>query len=104
MEGKVLIDGSWQNPSSGDFLQVIDPSDGKEFSKTARGNATDVDLAVKSAQFALDGEWGRMIPAERGRLLHSLGQLILDHEDELAELESRAVSYTHLTLPTKVSV
>ena len=77
MEGKVLIDGRWQNPASGDFLQVIDPSDGKEFSKIARGNATDVDLAVKSAQSALDGEWGRMIPAERGRLLYSLGQLIL---------------------------
>ena len=91
MEGKVLIDGRWQNPASGDFLQVIDPSDGKEFSKIARGNATDVDLAVKSAQSALDGEWGRMIPAERGRLLYSLGQLILDHEDELAELESRDV-------------
>ena len=91
MEGKVLIDGRWQNPASGDFLQVIDPSDGKEFSKIARGNATDVDLAVNSAQSALDGEWGRMIPAERGRLLYSLGQLILDHEDELAELESRDV-------------
>ena len=36
MEGKVLVDGRWQNPASGDFIQVIDPSDGKEFSKIAR--------------------------------------------------------------------
>ena len=43
----------------------------ERFSQIA-GNATDVDLAVNSAQSALDGEWGRMIPAERGRLLYSL--------------------------------
>ncbi len=62
-----------------------------EFSKIARGKAEDVEKAVKSAQAALDGEWGRMIPVERGRLLHALGQQILEHEEELAELESRDV-------------
>ena len=91
MEGKVLIDGTWQNPESGDCLSVIDPSDGTEFAKIARGKAEDVDKAVKSAQAALDGEWGRLIPVERGRLLHALGQQILEHEEELAELESRDV-------------
>ena len=91
MEGKVLIDGKWQNPESGDCLSVTDPSDGTEFSKIARGKAEDVEKAVKSAQAALDGEWGRMIPVERGRLLHALGQQILEHEEELAELESRDV-------------
>ena len=50
-----------------------------------------MEKAVKSAQAALDGEWGRMIPVERGRLLHALGQQILEHEEELAELESRDV-------------
>ena len=91
MEGKLLINGKWENPVSGESLLVIDPSDGSEFSKIARGTADDVEKAVVAAQSALDGGWGRMIPVERGRLLHALGEQILEHENELVELESRDV-------------
>ena len=57
-EGKILIDGKWQTPDSGETLPVIDPSDGCEFGRIARGSAVDIDLAVKSAQNAMQGEWG----------------------------------------------
>ena len=90
-EGKILIEGKWQTPDSGETLPVIDPSDGCEFGRIARGSAVDIDLAVRSAQNAMQGEWGKTIPVERGRLLQKLSSLILENEDELTEMEARDV-------------
>ena len=90
-EGKVFIDGNWQDPESGETLPVMDPSDGSEFGRMACGSAVDIDCAVQAAQNAMDGEWGKSIPVERGRLLQKLSALILKHEDELTEMEARDV-------------
>ena len=90
-EGKVFIDGNWQDPESGETLPVMDPSDGSEFGRIACGSAVDIDRAVQAAQNAMDGEWGKSIPVERGRLLQKLSALILEHEDELTEMEARDV-------------
>ena len=90
-EGKVFIDGNWQDPESGETLPVMDPSDGSEFGRIACGSAVDIDRAVQAAQNAMDGEWGKSIPVERGRLLQKLSALILKHEDELTEMEARDV-------------
>ncbi|SUZ74740.1 uncharacterized protein METZ01_LOCUS27594 [marine metagenome] len=90
-EGKILINGAWQTPDSGETLPVIDPSDGSEYGRIARGSAVDIERAVLSAQNAMDGEWGKLIPVERGRLLQKLSVLILLHEDELTEMEARDV-------------
>ena len=90
-EGKILIEGKWQTPDSGETLPVVDPSDGCELGRIARGSAVDIDLAVKSAQNAMQGEWGKTIPVERGRLLQKLSSLILENEDELTEMEARDV-------------
>ena len=90
-EGKVFIDGNWQDPESGATLPVMDPSDGSEFGRIACGSAVDIDCAVQAAQNAMDGEWGKSIPVERGRLLQKLSALILKHEDELTEMEARDV-------------
>jgi len=90
-EGKVFIDGNWQDPESGETLPVMDPSDGSEFGRIACGSAVDIDCAVQAAQNAMDGEWGKYIPVERGRLLQKLSALILKHEDELTEMEARDV-------------
>ena len=91
IEGKVLIDGTWQDPESGETLPVMDPSDGSEFGRIASGSAADIDRAVQAAQNAMDGEWGKTIPVERGRLLQKLSSLILENETELTEMEARDV-------------
>ncbi len=91
IEGKVLIDGTWQEPESGETLPVMDPSDGSEFGRIASGSAADIDRAVQAAQNAMDGEWGKTIPVERGRLLQKLSSLILENETELTEMEARDV-------------
>ena len=85
-----LIGGDWRGAESGRTLEVICPSDGKAFAAIQAGGAADIDDAVAAARRALEeGAWGRMSAMERGRLLHRLGEAILDRFDELAELEAR---------------
>ena len=85
-----LIDGRWQDAADGRTLEVLSPSDGLPFARIARGTAADIDAAVAAARRAFeDGPWRRMTATERGRLMLKLGQSILDHFDELAELEAR---------------
>ena len=84
-----LIGGRWLAAADGRTLEVLSPNDGKVFAAIARGGAREIDAAVAAARRAFDeGAWGRMPAAERGRLMMKLGQKILEHFDELAELEA----------------
>ncbi len=85
----LLINNAWTPAAGGAEIPVLDPSDGQPFAQLARGDAADVDRAVAAARAALDGPWGRLTAAERGRLLLRLSRLVQDHHDDLAALESR---------------
>jgi aldehyde dehydrogenase (NAD+) len=85
-----FIDNRSVPGSSGETIPVIDPSTGQEYDAIPRGNAADIDLAVRAARHAYDeGAWGKLTAAERGRLLLKLSLKVLDHVDELTEIESR---------------
>jgi aldehyde dehydrogenase (NAD+) len=88
---QVLIGGRWSPCAGGETLPLIDPSDGSLLAPIARGTAADIDAAVAAAQAALDGDWGRLAAAERGRLLLKLSARVADAADELAQLEARDV-------------
>ncbi|MFN7724973.1 MAG: aldehyde dehydrogenase family protein [Rubrivivax sp.] len=85
---QVFIAGHWQASASGQTLPLLNPSDGSPLAHIARGQAADVDAAVQAAQAALDGDWGRLSAAERGRLLLKMSALVLAQADELARLEA----------------
>ena len=68
-----------------------DPSTGETVGEIARGDAADIDRAVRAARDAMNGEWGRMPAVERGRILTAIGRLVLDRVDMLADLEARDV-------------
>ncbi|UDM49733.1 aldehyde dehydrogenase family protein [Cupriavidus sp. MP-37] len=76
-------------PDNGLRIKVFDPSNGEPFAEIARGNATDVNVAVHAARQAADGAWGQMAPAERVRLLNRVAVALIAHEEELAALEAR---------------
>ncbi len=76
-------------PASGQYIDVIDPSDGMRFAQIASGNARDIDLAVQAARAAFNGPWGRCTAVERGRILQKLAMLIGDHQEQLAQIEAR---------------
>ena len=64
-----LIGGQWRVGASGQHLLLSNPSDGSALALIGRGQAADIDAAVNAAQAALDGAWGALSAAERGRLL-----------------------------------
>jgi len=84
-----FIGNRWIAAATGATLPMIDPSDGKPFAAIASGTSRDIDRAVRAAEHARDGNWGRLAPAEKGRLLGRLAREILDHADELALIEAR---------------
>lgn len=86
-----LIDGGAVEAVSGRRLDVIAPSDGRVFVTIPRGGAEDIDRAVKAARRALEGPWGRMAPAERGRILMRLSALIAAEHESMSALEARDV-------------
>jgi phenylacetaldehyde dehydrogenase len=85
----MLINGKWVQAKSGKVFDVTDPATEMHLATVAEGDAADIDEAVRAARNALDnGPWGRMSPSARGRIVHKIGDLILEHLDELAQLES----------------
>jgi len=84
----VYIDGVWTQPKDGRTIETLAPSTGQAIGAIARGGKPEVDAAVAAARRAFEGPWGRMPAVERGRLLTRLGERILDHEDELTEIEA----------------
>ena len=86
-----FIGNAWVRAADGRTVPVYDPSTGEVFAEIARGGANDIDAAVRAARSAFEGEWGALAPAERGRLLLKLSQLITIESDRLARIESRDV-------------
>ena len=85
---RCFIGGTWVVPNGQQTLPIENPSTGETVGAIARGTADDIDHAVRAAQAALDGEWGRMPVAERGRLLARIGQKVLERADQLARIEA----------------
>jgi phenylacetaldehyde dehydrogenase len=90
MQGrKHLIGGQWVDAASGRTFPVYNPATGEVIAHVAEGDRQDIDRAVRAARRAFEsGPWPNMTPSERGRLVWRLGDLILEHLEELAELES----------------
>jgi phenylacetaldehyde dehydrogenase len=86
---KLLINGEWVAAGSGALFDVIDPATEQVICQAASAEAVDVDRAVQAASRAFkDSAWTRMSPVARERLLAKLADLIEQHADELAYLES----------------
>jgi phenylacetaldehyde dehydrogenase len=84
-----LIGGKWVPAVSGKTFEVFNPANDSVIAHVAEGELEDINRAVSAARRAFDsGPWRRMTPSERGKLVWRIGDLILQHADELAELES----------------
>ena len=86
---KLLIGGAWVEARSGKTFETYNPATGEVLAQVAEGDRADIDQAVAAARKAFEtGPWPDMSPAERGRLLWKLSDLIEQHHEELAELET----------------
>jgi acyl-CoA reductase-like NAD-dependent aldehyde dehydrogenase len=85
---KNFIHNAFVDNFDGSSLDVLDPATGKLICTVQAASPTDVDKAVQAAQRALDGTWDATTPAERGRLLWRLADLLEQQAQTAQELES----------------
>src|SRR5271169_1873085 len=86
---KMFIGGKWVEAASGKTFPSYNPATGEVLAKVAEGDREDIDRAVKAARKAFEsGPWPTMSPSERGRLIWKLGDLVEEHLEEFAQIES----------------
>ncbi len=86
---KLLIGEQWVEAASGEAAHTMNPATGKPLAEVALAGKEDVDRAVEVAREAFEtGPWSRMSGEQRGELLWRVADLILEHADGLAELDT----------------
>ena len=89
INGNAFIDGRYLPAASGATFDCVSPIDGRILAPVASTDAADVDRAVAAARRSFDsGVWSRRAPRERKKVLLRFAQLIEQHAEELALLET----------------
>jgi len=89
LEGRAFIDGQYCAAASGATFECLSPVDGRFLANVACTDQADADRAVAVARQAFNsGVWSGKAPAERKRILTRFAELILEHQEELALLET----------------
>ena len=84
---KNFVGGESVDAVEGGTMEVLNPSTGETIAEVPSGTAADVERAVEAARKA-QPEWGEATPKERSEVLLKLAEVIDDHAEELAQLES----------------
>jgi acyl-CoA reductase-like NAD-dependent aldehyde dehydrogenase len=87
--GKAFIDGKFCWAADGAKFDTTNPATGEVLAEVAHCKSTDVDRAVSAARRVFnEGTWSQAEPEERKEVLLKIAQLVRDHANELAVLES----------------
>jgi aldehyde dehydrogenase (NAD+) len=81
-----VIGGEVRAPSTGEYLDSINPSTGEVWAKIAASGPEDVRAAVKAASDAFPA-WSALPPAGRAHYLRKAGDVLRQNSDELTRLE-----------------
>jgi acyl-CoA reductase-like NAD-dependent aldehyde dehydrogenase len=84
---KAFINGQWSDTVGGEFLPIENPATGQVFAQAAKCGTQDLERAIAAAEKAGPG-WAATPVAERSKVLLRASQLIMQHQKELAELET----------------
>ncbi|EPT9255201.1 aldehyde dehydrogenase family protein [Vibrio alginolyticus] len=88
-KGQLFINGQWRDAADGATAPTFNPANELEIMRVAQATLGDVDAAVDAAHDAFEnGEWRKMGPHHKARVLNKIGDLIEESADELAALES----------------
>ncbi|MGE8656982.1 MAG: aldehyde dehydrogenase [Achromobacter sp.] len=89
LRGQAYIDGAYVDAADGATFAATSPIDGRKLADVAACGAADVDRAVAAARRAFEsGVWSGLAPRERKTRLLRLAQLITEHTEELALIET----------------
>lgn len=85
----LYINGEYVPSESGKTFPVLDPATEDVIAEVSEAQKEDIDKAVAAARKAFDeGEWTKMEAAERSHLIYKFADLLEEHREELAQLES----------------
>src|SRR5580693_2221052 len=79
----------WSSSAETDRFPVEDPATGEVIAIIQGGGPEEVDAAVEAAHYAFQTDWRWRTPAERAALLLRGADVLEEHADELALIESR---------------
>src|SRR2546425_810008 len=83
----LFINNQWVKPASAQYIDSINPSNGKLLAQVAAANSADVDAAVAAARAAFES-WGKTPGHARARYMYAIARHIQKHSRLLAVLES----------------
>jgi aldehyde dehydrogenase (NAD+) len=84
------IDGEHKSPANGKWLDAIDPYRNEAWAQVPAGSSLDANAAVAAAKRAITtGPWATMTATERGSVLNRVADVLLEHNEPLAEIEVR---------------
>ncbi|MDN3029373.1 aldehyde dehydrogenase family protein [Streptomyces sp. S.PB5] len=87
VEAVQVLRTRWSSQNEADRFTVDDPATGRPLTVVQGADADRVDQAVRTAHEA-HYAWKARTPRERGRWLYKVAQVIREHADEIAALES----------------
>jgi aldehyde dehydrogenase (NAD+) len=82
------IGDQWLDAADGRRFETLNPFTGRAWASVPEAGAADVDLAVKAATAAMEGEWGRCTGFDRARYMRRLADILERDAEELSVLES----------------
>ena len=86
---KALINGKFVEAVSGKSFVTVNPANGQEIVDITSCDEKDVEIAVQAARKAFeDRRWSGLSPEKRKEILIRFSNLILEHQEELAVMES----------------
>ena len=85
---QLYISGKWVEPLARQYRDIVNPATGEILTSVAASSVADVDRAVHAARVAYKGVWSDYQPLQRAKLLYKLAQLLEEHTEEFAVLES----------------
>src|ERR671932_215638 len=82
---QLFIGGEWRDATEGGTLAVEDPSTGESRCEVAEAQPDDALAALEAASEA-EADWAKYPPRQRGEILRSAFEMIMDQMDDLALL------------------
>ncbi|MEM7294590.1 MAG: aldehyde dehydrogenase [Pseudomonadota bacterium] len=84
-----FANNDWHDPASGAYFDSENPATGEVWAQVPNCNIDDINRAVAAAKSAYyEGHWGKMLPAERGRVMRRIGAVMSKQADRLGEIET----------------
>jgi len=89
LETRLFINGEFCDAQEGGRFATVNPATGETLAKISRGMPEDIDRAVAAARAAFrSGCWSRLAPRERMDILYRFADLVDEHAEQLAVLET----------------